>query len=982
MEVIILQVPNQPFAYAHRIYFELFVESKNYFRATINYVSMIKKILFCFFAIVLLAAPAVIFAQQSKLQKIPSGITVPTKGGKETLKIEVVTAKIIHVTVSPTPTFTTQPSLMISELAPAKPKWSVAATADNVVLKTDSLLVTVNTSTGKVSYQDLTGKILLSEKENGRSFMAVSNSGEASYELMQAFESPDDEAIYGLGQHQDDMMNYKGKQVLLLQNNTEVAIPFLLSNKNYGILWDNYSITKVGDTRTYQPLSTLKLFAEEGNQGWLTATYQDKKNKTTFIKRAESDIDYSFLSDMKKFPPGYKLEDGLVTWQGQIASGYDGIHHFQVKYAGYIKILINGELLVDKWRQAWNPGSAVVPFSMVKNKKYDIKISWIPDGTESYLSLKCLTPIPSAEKEQYAFRSESGDDINYYFIAGRNADEVISGYRTLTGKAMLMPKWAMGFWQSRERYKTQEELLDAVKGFRDRKIPLDNIVLDWQYWRPDNWGSHEFDPERFPDATTMIKQLHNTYHTKLMISVWPKFYTGNENYEYMRKNGWLYERNVINKEKDWLGFNSTFYDAFNPAARKAFWALMNKKLYAKGIDAWWMDATEPDIHSNLPIAARKELMNPTFLGSSTKYFNAFPLQNSKGVYEGQRAANPDDRVFILTRSAYAGLQRYGAATWSGDIASRWEDMKSQIAAGINFSLSGLPYWTMDIGGFSVERRYEKPNEADLEEWRALNSRWFQFGAFVPLFRSHGQFPFREVYYIAPESHLAYQSMLYYNRLRYRLMPYIYSLAGQTYQNDGTMMRGLVMDFGADHAVQDIGDQYMFGASLLINPVYQYKAISRTVYLPKGSGWYDFYNGKYFNGGQTIKADAPYERMPIFAKAGSMIPFGPALQYTDEKPADTLMLYIYGGKNASYTLYEDEGLNNNYEKGAFSSIKFNYNEQSKSLTIDDRVGTFKGMLVKRSIKVILITPKSPKPLDFDQKATKTISYEGKRIITKL
>ncbi|RNL54756.1 TIM-barrel domain-containing protein [Pedobacter jejuensis] len=661
----------------------------------------------------LFALPIICFSQNTHYQKTDNGIIVkPTINnsiiGKQ-IKLEVVTEKIIHVVVTVADKFSLEPSLMVIPVK-SKPEFTISESGDNIELKTRALNVKVNVNTGQIVYQDVNSKSILEEKSfSARTFKAVSNDGEASYQIEQVFNSPDDEALYGLGQHQDDMMDYKGKQVLLLQNNTDVAIPFLLSNKNYGILWDNYSITKVGDTRDYQPLSSFKLFSKDGDQGWLTASYADKKTGVVAITRAESDIDYSFLSDMKKFPDSFKMANGKVTYEGKISSGYTGLQHFNVKYAGYIKIWIDGKMLVDKWRQAWNPGSAVVETEMLKDKKYDIKIEWIPDGNESYLSIKALTPIPEADENQYAFASESGDEINYYFVSGANADDVISGYRTLTGKAVLMPKWAMGFWQSRERYKTQEELLGVVKEFRNRKIPIDNIVLDWQYWKPDSWGTHEFEKSRFPDADGMIKTLHDTYHTKLMISVWPKFYSGNANYNLMNKNGFLYKRNIADGRKDWLGYPSTFYDAFNPEARNLFWDLMNKSLYKKGIDAWWMDATEPDIHSNLPIWERKQNMTPTYLGSGTKYFNAFPLQNSKGVYEGQRKENPNSRVFILTRSAYGGLQRYAAATWSGDIVSRWEDMKSQISAGINFSLSGLPYWTMDIGGFSVERRYEDPN---------------------------------------------------------------------------------------------------------------------------------------------------------------------------------------------------------------------------------------------------------------------------------
>jgi alpha-D-xyloside xylohydrolase len=292
----------------------------------------------------------------------------------------------------------------------------------------------------------------------------------------------------------------------------------------------------------------------------------------------------------------------------------------------------------------------------------------------------------------------------------------------------------------------------------------------------------------------------------------------------------------------------------------------------------------------------------------------YPLENAKGIYEGQRATNPNKRVFILTRSGFAGSQHYGAAIWSGDISATWGDMKTQISAGINFSMSGIPYWTMDIGGFATEARYQNPVGKDLDEWREQSTRWFQFGAFCPLFRSHGQYPFREIYHIAPEGSPAYNSMVYYDKLRYKLMPYIYSLAGKTYVNDYTIMRGLAMDFGADPAVKNIRDAYMFGPSLLINPVYTYQATSRDVYLPAGQGWYDLYSGKYFDGGKTIIADAPYERMPVFVKAGSIIPTGADIQYTSEKPADVITLFVYTGRDASFSLYEDEGTNYNYEQG--------------------------------------------------------------------
>jgi alpha-D-xyloside xylohydrolase len=383
------------------------------------------------------------------------------------------------------------------------------------------------------------------------------------------------------------------------------------------------------------------------------------------------------------------------------------------------------------------------------------------------------------------------------------------------------------------------------------------------------------------------------------------------------------------------------------------------------------------MHSNLSIEERKLNMSPTAMGPGAKYFNAYSLLNSKSVYEGQRKSSPDKRVFILTRSSYGGQQRYGAATWSGDIVSRWSDMQDQIATGINFSLSGIPYWTMDIGGFAVESRYYNAKGETLNEWRELNTRWFQFGAFCPLFRSHGQFPFREIYNIAPEGHEAYKSMVYYDKLRYRLMPYIYSLSGYTYLNDYTIMRGLIMDFPHDANVKNIGDQYMFGPSLLVNPVYEYKARSREVYLPSGGGWYNLYSGQYMKGGSKITAGAPLDKIPVYVKEGSILPVGPEMQYTGEKPTDPITLYIYTGKDATFSLYEDEGLNYNYERGEYTLIPLHYDHASRTLTIGDRKGAYKNMLVNRKFAVVWVTTDNAAGLDTPVQPSQLVDYNGQQ-----
>jgi len=339
-------------------------------------------------------------------------------------------------------------------------------------------------------------------------------------------------------------------------------------------------------------------------------------------------------------------------------------------------------------------------------------------------------------------------------------------------------------------------------------------------------------------------------------------------------------------------------------------------------------------------------------------------------------------VFILTRSAFAGQQRYAAATWSGDIAARWYDLKSQVPAGLNFSLSGIPYWTTDIGGFAVEARYQNPNNSDLEEWRELNTRWFQFGTFCPLLRVHGQYPYREMFNIAPDNHPAYQTMLAYDMLRYHLMPYIYSLTGLVTHDDYTIMRALVMDFGYDQKVHSIGDQFMFGPALLINPVTDYKARMRFVYLPAGTSWYHLRSGTYFGGGQTIQADAPYSDIPIFVREGSIIPCGPEIQYTTEKPADPIRLFIYTGASGSFRLYEDENVNYNYENGKFSVIPLNYNEEERVLTIEEREGKFLGMLETRTFEIVWIGDGKPAGLDFQSKPDFTVTYNGTPLSIKM
>jgi alpha-D-xyloside xylohydrolase len=940
----------------------------------------------------LLFPAAVIFftmCSQSIWEKTDDGVIIKLKSTSpdipHQMKIEVINEQIIHIIASPEKGFSNEKSLCVTGRNSPVPVFNVRQEKDSLIVSTRKIRAKVSLVTGQVIFCDENDNIILKEKQGGgKSFAPVSVEGTNGYTLSQVFDSPSDEAFYGLGQHQSDEFNYKGLNESLYQYNTKVSIPFIVSSRNYGILWDNYSLTKYGDPRDYSQMDMFKLYDKDGDEGGLTATYYiNSDTSKIFVRRKESSIDYENLTTIKNFPEKFPFYNSSITWTGTIEPEESGIYYFKLYYAGYTQLYLDNELVVpERWRTAWNPNTYKFKRNLEKGHKYTLRLEWKPDGGVSYIGLKALSPRPVKEQESLSLTSEMGNQIDYYFISGSSIDNVIGGYRTLTGKAPVMPKWAFGYWQSRERYKSQNELLNVVKEYRKKNIPLDNIVLDWSYWPVDSWGSHEFDPRFFPDPSGMVDSVHKL-HSHIMISVWPKFYYTTDHYKEFDSRGWMYRQAVKDSVRDWIGkgYIGSFYDAYSQGARDLFWEQMREHLFSKGFDAWWMDASEPDILSNASIEYRKLLSTPTALGPSTKYFNAYALVNAMAIYEGQRSAEPNRRVFLLTRSGFAGLQRYSTATWSGDIGTRWEDMKAQIPAGLNYAMSGIPYWTFDIGGFCVENRYTRAKEGseDLKEWRELNTRWFQFGSFCPLFRSHGQYPYREIFNISPAGSPAYKSMLYYDKLRYYLMPYIYSLAGLTYFNDYTIMRAMVMDFGSDKTVRNIGDQYMFGPSLLVAPVYKYKAKSREVYFPSQCGWYDFYTGIYIMGGHRLQVDAPYEQMPLFVREGSIIPFGPEIRFTDEKPADPVTLYVYTGRNCAFTLYEDEGINYNYERGECSTIKFSYDESTGDLTFGERNGEFKGMLKERVFNIVWITKEKPVAFNPGIAPYSSVRYDGKKIV---
>jgi alpha-D-xyloside xylohydrolase len=927
-------------------------------------------------ALALVAISSTALAQS--YQRTNDGIIVtPAEGPKGAVRLRVYGSELIRVTSSPTKDIDAPASLMVV----AKPggAFSVEDAPGKVTLHTSKVAADVDLATGTVSFSE-SGHTVLSER--GAPAFAT---------LTQQFNRGTDEGFFGLGQHQNGQMNYNGEDVELAQHNMDVAIPFVVSTRNYGLLWDNNSITRFGNPKPYG--------LAKADGGW-TATYT--ANGKVIAKRAEAAINFQYLENVKDWPAGTRTADGSstvpglkVVWTSRFTPSSGGLHRFRLYSSSYAKVFVDGREVLDRWRQNWNPWYHNFDVQL-DAKPHDVRVEWEPNG--GYIALLHSDPLPDADRHSLTLSSEAGKAVDYYFVGGGNLDEVISGYRTLTGKASIMPKWAYGFWQSRQRYETQDQLLGVLREYRKRGLPLDNIVQDWNYWPQDQWGCQCFDPARFPDPKAMVDEIH-AGGAHVMISVWAKYYKDIANYKELDAAGGIL-RNMVTPRpdeptgdpnyvhrmyRDWIaqGYPNAFYDPYNPAARDIYARQVLGGVGSKGFDAWWLDSDEPDFHSNLSIEERTRRMGPTAAGPAAAFFNSYPLEHVEGLYDHLIAAKPDVRPFILTRSGFGGIQRAGAAIWSGDVASRWDNLREQISAGINFSMSGLPNWSHDIGGYTMEDRFLKPKPADLHEWRELNTRWFQFGAFSPIFRSHGENIKREIFEMSPEGSPTYRSMVWYDQLRYRLMPYIYTLGADTYFNDGTIMRGLVMDFAADKKTWAVGDEYLFGPAFLAAPVTTYKARSRKVYLPAGTRWYDFYTGKSIAGGQTVSAAAPYERMPLFVRAGSIVPTGPAIQSTAERPTGPITVNVYTGEDGKFSLYEDDGTSRQYLRGQYSRIPLTWDERTKTLTLGAREGNgYSGMPANRTISVRWMKPQTRHPLTFDAKPDAMVTYAGRELRVRM
>jgi alpha-D-xyloside xylohydrolase len=727
--------------------------------------------------------------------------------GSEVIDITVCGDSVIHVLAKPDAAAMTgqQPWMLDTSQSCAGAPFQFTQNAMSATLKTEKLEVIFGLERGNLSFRAVNENELLQEGNSlPRTYEPAQANGENTYRVTDRFSPSPTEALYGLGQHQNGIFNYRGATVELGQNNTDVAIPLLVSSKGYALMWNTAALTYVDN----------------------------------------------------RFP--------------------------------------------------------------------------------SELTISAI----------------AGKSIDYYFIYGPEMDAIIHEYRIMTGHTPMLPKWAYGFFQSKDRYESLDEIQQIAKRYRDEHIPLDAMVQDWFWWK--NEGDPEFNAN-YHDVPKDLETLHKeNVHT--MISVWGLLDPNSETYKTLEAQHHLISGVHV-------------YDPSSPEARDTYWNRLPGKLLAQGWDAFWLDSAEPEEfwpHMGDAILRNKQLA----IGNGAEYTNVFPLLHTLGVQDHWKETTDRRRVFLLTRSAFLGQQRVGATVWSGDVYTSYWALSHQVPAGLNFALSGYPYWTTDIGGYWPAF----PGATEQPSYQELYARWFEFGAFCPIFRTHGHRPHNEMWtYDKVES-----TLIRYDKLRYRLMPYIYSLAWKVTSEDYTIQRPLVMDWRTDEKTWNIGDEFMFGPAILVNPVLKADATHRSVYLPSSPKWYDFWTGDSTPGGKDIEAETPLDRIPLYVRAGSILPLGPEIEYAEQYPGGSIELRIYRGANGSFNLYEDAGDSYDYEKGQHSVIPMRWNDSAELLTIGTREGSYPEMLEKRTFRIVLVESAHGIGDAGTSKADQEITYDGKEI----
>ncbi|MGD0478616.1 MAG: TIM-barrel domain-containing protein [Terracidiphilus sp.] len=761
-------------------------------------------LLFCAVVSAQTQSPAGTAPRPAAMTTAPSPAGFTAHNDREALEVAVCGDALIHVTSRPVEALTAaelQPWMLAkTDTCPGAPFQFSQANGVST-LTTSRLAVTLSDRDGNLTFKSVDGETLVRERGNlPRTYLPSQAAG--LYHIEDRFSPDATEALYGLGQHQSGMFNYRGSVVELGQNNTDIAIPLLVSSKGYAILWNTASFSYVDN----------------------------------------------------RFPLELNLE------------------------------------------------------------------------------------------------SMAAPQIDYYVLYGPQMDSTLHQYRSMTGHAPLFPEWAYGLFQSKDRYKTQPEILFIAAGYRSRHIPMDAIVQDWFWWKDGGKGDPIFN-SGYTDVPAELKTLHDE-HVHAMISAWALMDSTAENFKQMVAKGFDVPPAQI-------------YDPSNPAAADFFWNQFVGKLFAQGWDAFWLDSSEPEEawpHSGDAILRDKQL----HIGPGLEYTNVFPLLHTGDVQERWKQANPDKRVFLLTRSAFMGQQRNGAAVWSGDVYSSWWALRRQVPAGLNFALSGYPYWTTDIGGYHPLFAGQSGQPA----YQELYARWFEYGAFCPVFRTHGHRDSNELWTYDK----VFPALLAVDRLRYRLLPYVYSLAWKVTSEDYTIQRPLVMDFRQDPATWEIGDQFLFGPAILVSPVLTEHATSRSVYLPSGASWYDFWTGERTEGGITVVAPAPLDRIPLAVRAGSILPLGPVIEYAGQA-TDPIELRVYPGADADFTLYEDEGDSYRYQRGAHATIPIHWSDATRTLTLGARQGSYPGMATGHAFNVVMVSAGHGVGGDATAAPDKTIQYSG-------
>jgi alpha-D-xyloside xylohydrolase len=803
------------------------------------------------------------------------------------MKVLFCNDSIVHVSYAPGNELPTDKSLaVIGCQGQSQPPLKLAETSKDISLVTDQLLVLVNRSTGALTFLTPTGNEILAEPQNGGKVMQKATvNQENTYHLQQGFLSPPDEALYGMAEGQDGVWNWRGMPIDLINENIIGALPVMVSSRGYGLLWDNESITE------FNPMSSNQQIPLNPSSRTGAFTARRTGEYVFFVK------------------------------------GGDG--------AGEIGIAVGGRVIHDN-RNMWVPPTSVVKVHLIAGETYPVRL--LGGGKTAKLYGR---PLGNTT----VFRSEVGNDISYYFIYGPNIDKVVAGYRLLTGSAPLFPKWAYGFWQCREHYSSQKQLLDAAEGFRSRHIPVDLIVQDWQYWGKWGWGAYQFDPTAYPDPAQMIKTLHQLdFH--FMISVWPN--PKGEVLDELAKHHGLID-------------NTGFVNEFYSQARSIRWQYLKRYMFDIGVDAWWQDGED----ANEQVRNHKIYVDNLGYVSGNGYTYYYPQVANEAIYEGQRATSFTKRVVQLGKTATLGFQRYAAVTWSGDVHGNWQALRQQIPAGLNISIGGIPYWTTDTGGF-----FRPTNQYSSPAYNRLLIRWFEYSTFCPILRIHGYKTATEMW----KWPLAYKYLLMYDKFRYRMLPYIYSEAWRVTDDNDTLMRPLVMDFPRDRNVYNISDQYMFGSAFMVAPITR-PVDWRSVYLPKAIKWTNFWTGQSFTGSQHLNVGAPLQQIPLFIRAGAILPLGPIMQYATQKPDDPIEVRVYPGADGSFILYEDENDNYNYEKGLYATIQFTWNDICQTLTIGRRSGDFPGMRKDQTFMVVIVRPDHGTGLDMTLQPDQIVSYRG-------